>query len=143
MIGQPKVRWLLVMVKSQWRDVLFLSAISGLKSTIRSIRKGIFLLQSVPHIIKRYIITRLGNLTTSKTHYKVFMTNWQSNWGDETGNNGNVGIRDFTTWKQRKNQQNITPVSIEPGTSVIQIWELTVLVELKNLCTVMLDVPWF
>ena len=32
-------------------------------------------------------------------------------------NNGNIGIKGFTTWKQKKiQQQNVTQVSIEPGT---------------------------
>ena len=35
------------------------------------------------------------------------------------GNNANIGIRDFTTWKQKKNSNKILPpVSIEPLTQV-------------------------
>ena len=36
------------------------------------------------------------------------------------GNNDNIGIRGFTTWRKIQ-QQNVTLVSIEPGTSTIWI----------------------
>ena len=41
---------------------------------------------------------------------------------DEIGNDANIGIRGFTTWKQ-KNSSNkmLSPMSIEPGT-LINLW---------------------
>ena len=37
------------------------------------------------------------------------------------GNNGKISIRGLTTWKQKNQEQNVTQVSIEPGTLTIQV----------------------
>ena len=41
---------------------------------------------------------------------------------DEIGNNANIGIRGFTTWKQKNSSNRILPLaSIEPG-PLINLW---------------------
>ena len=39
----------------------------------------------------------------------------------ENGNIGNIGTRGFTMCKQKNQQQNTTPVSLEPRTSAIPV----------------------
>ena len=74
----------------------------------------------VPHLVTAWLPSHFDALTFTRIG---ITPTWkiESNFSQiaEIGNKGNIEITGFTTWKQKIQQQNVTSVSIEPGTLAI------------------------